>query len=58
VIHGRRDPLFPVSNASALAREIPDAKLVILEDCGHAPEFECPAAFVKAVTGFLSGEVK
>ena len=25
VVHGRRDPFFPVGNAEALAREIPDA---------------------------------
>jgi pimeloyl-ACP methyl ester carboxylesterase len=32
VVHGRRDPFFPVGNGEALAREIPGARLLILED--------------------------
>jgi pimeloyl-ACP methyl ester carboxylesterase len=31
VIHGRRDPFFPVGNGEALAREIPRARLLVLE---------------------------
>ena len=36
VVHGRRDPFFPVGNAEALAREIPDARLLVLEDASTA----------------------
>lgn len=32
VVHGRRDPFFPVGNGEALAREIPGARLLVLED--------------------------
>jgi pimeloyl-ACP methyl ester carboxylesterase len=35
VIHGTRDPLFPYGHAEALAREIPDARLLPLDDIGH-----------------------
>lgn len=31
VVHGRRDPFFPVGNGETLAREIPDARLLVLE---------------------------
>ncbi len=31
VVHGRRDPLFPVGNGEALTREIPGARLLVLE---------------------------
>jgi pimeloyl-ACP methyl ester carboxylesterase len=31
VVHGRRDPFFPVGNAEVLAREIPDTRLLVLE---------------------------
>ncbi|MCR3718852.1 Pimeloyl-ACP methyl ester carboxylesterase [Prauserella flava] len=31
VVHGRRDPFFPVGNGEALAREIPDARLHVLD---------------------------
>lgn len=30
VIHGRRDPFFPLGNGEAIAREIPDAQLLVL----------------------------
>jgi pimeloyl-ACP methyl ester carboxylesterase len=36
VVHGRRDPFFPVGNAEALAREIPDAPLLVLERAATA----------------------
>ena len=35
VIHGDRDPVFPLGHALALAREIPDAWLLTLEGTGH-----------------------
>lgn len=35
VVHGTEDPLFPLGNARALAREIPDARLIVLEGVGH-----------------------
>ena len=31
VAHGRRDPLFPVGNGEALVREIPDGRLLVLD---------------------------
>jgi pimeloyl-ACP methyl ester carboxylesterase len=31
VVHGRRDPFFPVGNGEALAREIPGARLLVLD---------------------------
>jgi len=36
VIHGRRDPFFPVGNGEALAREIPGARLLVLERAATA----------------------
>lgn len=35
VIHGSEDPLFPPGHGEALAREIPDAELLLLEGMGH-----------------------
>ncbi|GCD92893.1 alpha/beta fold hydrolase [Embleya hyalina] len=32
VVHGRRDPFFPVGNGEAIAREIPGARLLVLEE--------------------------
>jgi pimeloyl-ACP methyl ester carboxylesterase len=36
VVHGRRNPLFPVGNGEAIAREIPSARLIILEEAATA----------------------
>jgi pimeloyl-ACP methyl ester carboxylesterase len=35
VLHGTEDPLFPIGHARALAREIPGARLLTLEQTGH-----------------------
>ena len=36
VVHGRRDPFVPVGNGQALAREIPGARLLVLERASTA----------------------
>jgi pimeloyl-ACP methyl ester carboxylesterase len=36
VVHGRHDPFFPVGNGEALAREIPGARLLVLEGAATA----------------------
>jgi pimeloyl-ACP methyl ester carboxylesterase len=35
VLHGAEDPLFPLGHGEALAREIPNARLVVLPHTGH-----------------------
>jgi pimeloyl-ACP methyl ester carboxylesterase len=35
VIHGTQDPIFPLGHALALVEEIPDARLLTLEQIGH-----------------------
>src|SRR2546421_13043898 len=35
VIHGTEDPMFPLEHGEALAREIPGARLLVLEGTGH-----------------------
>jgi pimeloyl-ACP methyl ester carboxylesterase len=36
VVHGGHDPFFPLGNGEALAREIPGARLLVLEDAATA----------------------
>ena len=36
VVHGRRDPFFPIGNGEALARDIPRARLLVLEQAATA----------------------
>ncbi|MEU9080215.1 alpha/beta fold hydrolase [Kitasatospora sp. NPDC004745] len=49
VVHGRRDRFFPVGNGEALAREIPGARLLVLDEAATA----LPAAAVGEVTGAM-----
>ena len=58
VIFGREDPLIPVADGEAMARQIPGAQNLILDECGHAPEIECAAPFEKALVEFLSAAAK
>jgi pimeloyl-ACP methyl ester carboxylesterase len=36
VVHGRRDPFFPLGNGEAIAREIHGARLLVLEEAATA----------------------
>ena len=51
VVHGRRDPFFPVGNGEALAREIPGARLLVLERAATAiperPPVRSPTAMLE-----------
>jgi pimeloyl-ACP methyl ester carboxylesterase len=46
VVHGRRNPFFPVGNGEAIAREIPRARLLVLKEAATA----IPDAAVGEVT--------
>jgi proline iminopeptidase len=51
VIHGRQDPI-PLESSEAAARAM-GARLVAIDDCGHVPYVEQPAALFAAVDGFV-----
>lgn len=53
VITGDDDRIVPTADSIRLASEIPQAQLVVLPECGHLPQEECPEAFLEAVTSFL-----
>jgi pimeloyl-ACP methyl ester carboxylesterase len=52
-IWGDRDRLVPSSFARHVAAALPDAGQIVLEDCGHVPQFEHPAETMSMVRGFL-----
>ena len=54
VVWGRHDPFVPVRWGQTLARAIPGASLTVLAKGGHRPQMDSPAAFLDAVTPFLS----
>jgi proline iminopeptidase len=51
VLHGRQDPV-PLASSEAVAAGL-HAKLVIIDDCGHVPYVEQPAAAFAAIDAFL-----
>lgn len=52
LVWGEDDRITPLSAARTLAERLPDARLVVLPRCGHAPMLERPDAFVAAVAAF------
>ncbi|WP_022665426.1 alpha/beta fold hydrolase [Desulfospira joergensenii] len=55
LIWGRHDTLFPWETASFLENRIPDARVHIFENLGHAPHLEDPSGFAGVVSDFISG---
>lgn len=53
VLVGAQDILIPVQSSEALASEIPGARLVVLDECGHGFALETPERFNGAVIDFL-----
>jgi pimeloyl-ACP methyl ester carboxylesterase len=55
IVHGDRDPLYPVEQAVELFRGIPNASLWVVPNGGHGPIFGDQAApFVRTATAFLA----
>jgi pimeloyl-ACP methyl ester carboxylesterase len=55
VVVGEDDSISPVTEVQLLARAIPGASLEIINDAGHLPNLENPAAFNSSLARFLSG---
>lgn len=54
VVNGDNDRMVPSQNSYALAKRIPNSKLIIYKDSGHGGIFQNHDEFVKAVIEFLS----
>lgn len=50
---GRQDNVVPLAVGERLAAELPDARLVVLEGCGHIPTEEKPEESLRALLAFL-----
>jgi triacylglycerol lipase len=53
VVWGDHDGLIPLDDGRDYAAKIPQARLVIVPDCGHAPCIEDPRAFLAAMMPFV-----
>ena len=50
---GSEDGVLPVSQAEKALERLPQRNLVVLPGCGHAPQLDCPKAFLAALEQFL-----
>jgi pimeloyl-ACP methyl ester carboxylesterase len=55
LVHGAQDSLVPLECQQEAARRLPNARLEVLERCGHWPQRECPEEFNRLVAAFLEG---
>ena len=53
LIWGREDLITPLSVAETFAERLPNARMVVLDDCGHVPNIEEPEAFNRFSQEFL-----
>ena len=53
IVWGRNDEITPPSTGEEFQRHIKGSRLEFIDECGHAPNWECPDAFVKLLDGFL-----
>lgn len=53
IVWGRDDEITPPSTGEEFQRRIRGSKLTFIDDCGHAPNWEQPAAFAEALEQFL-----
>lgn len=53
VVWGRQDAIVPLNCGEIYARELPNATLHVIDNCGHSPHNERPDAFLQAVVPFL-----
>jgi pimeloyl-ACP methyl ester carboxylesterase len=49
---GRDDDTVPLRFGRRLARDLPNARLIVFEDCGHCPHEECPDEVIAALKRF------
>jgi len=53
LVWGRQDIITPLSVARQFAEHMPNARLHVIDRCGHAPNIEQPAAFNRLAEAFL-----
>ena len=54
IIWGRQDGLTPLTDGERFNKDIAGSKLVVFDECGHAPSLEKAAEFNAAVIKFLT----
>lgn len=53
IISGAEDVIVPLEQSKQLAEALPNAELVVIDDCGHLPHEECPESFIKVLDNWF-----
>ncbi len=53
LIWGRQDKVVPLNAGQIYQRSIKDSKLTVFDQCGHRPEIEKSADFIREAQSFL-----
>jgi pimeloyl-ACP methyl ester carboxylesterase len=56
LVWGEDDPEIPLAHGRKLFDEMPNARLVVLQSCGHMPMEERPREFTEVLTRFCAAE--
>jgi pimeloyl-ACP methyl ester carboxylesterase len=56
IVWGRQDAIVPLNCGELYQQAIPDSTLSVIDECGHSPQIEKPAAFLAAVAPFLTAD--
>lgn len=54
IVAGVQDKVVPIKNARFLTSQLPNSRLLEIQNCGHLPHEECPGAFLSAMIPFMS----
>jgi pimeloyl-[acyl-carrier protein] methyl ester esterase len=55
-IHGRKDRSAPYGGGKDWAERLPQARLLTIDNGGHAPWIEAPDTVFEAIESFLRGD--
>jgi len=53
IIWGKNDPVLSIDNGIRLSSEMPDARLEIIDECGHVPQEEKPQVTFEKIYSFI-----
>jgi len=54
IFWGQNDEIVPLADGYDFNKKIPGSKLIVVPECGHAPEIEKPQVYLDAVHTFLN----
>ena len=54
IVWGDHDRVVPLANGQRLERELPNARLTVIGDCGHIPPEEQAEAFLNRLQEFIT----